>query len=594
MPENSKRYWTSLIERDSDEEGPRPEFAERVDDRMASRRAFLKAAGFSFAGLAASACSRPPVEHALPFVQGPDGITPGRPYSYATTCGACEARCGLLVTNRDGRPIKIEGNPDHPLSAGATCAIGQASVLGLYDSLRLAHPLNNGARATWAAVDQAIVAALERIRQEGGAVRLVTGTINSPTLAAVIAEFVSTFANARHVSYDPISASALLEAHLLTHGVRAVPRYRFEAADVIVSLDADFLGTWISPVEFAGGYTKRRRPDGDGPEGPAMSYHAQIESRLSLTGSKADRRLRVAPTEIAHVATSLAARVAARAGTPVWRDVVAPSTHDPVLDQLADRLWQARGRGLAVSGSDDLRVQLLCNFINHLIDAYGATLDLTRPSHQRTGSDRDLDILRGELARGEVAALFVAGVNPVFDLPEAAALANDLRRVPLAVSTAERLDETSGLAHYVCPDHHYLESWGDAEAISGVVSLQQPAIHPLGATRSLIESLTAWSGRPRSARDAILECWQRDIYPRAGGADSFQLFWDRTLERGVTDVASQPPHVKPFDPAAVQPVLHPDERPEQAFGLVLYPKVGMLDGRHAHNAWLHELPDPVT
>ena len=272
-------------------------------DFFTTRRSFLKAAGFSFIGAVAASCSRAPAPSAIPYVQQPEHLVPGRPILYASTCEACEARCGLLVTTRDGRPLKIEGNPDHPLSNGATCAVGQASILGLYDGERLAYPTRRGQRSTWSDVDKEIATSLDRIRQQGGAVRILTPTITSPTTSALIAEFLGTFKNARHVSYDPISASAVLDAHALTHGARILPRYRFDRADVIVSFDADFLGTWISPVEYTRAYTSRRRID---ERSPSMSYHVQIESRLSLTGSNADQRLRAGPGEMGHLVTHLA------------------------------------------------------------------------------------------------------------------------------------------------------------------------------------------------------------------------------------------------------------------------------------------------
>jgi len=590
MPENPRRYWMSLVADAPAEPDGDPDF-------ITTRRSFLKAAGFTFAGAVASSCSRGPEVSAIPYVVQPEGLVAGRPVLYASTCGACEARCGLLVTTRDGRPVKLEGNTDHPLSGGATCAAGQASLLGLYDSLRLAYPLRRGQRSTWAEVDRAILAELDRIRRAGGAVRILTPTITSPTTAAVIAEFVATFKNARHVSYDPIPASAVLEAHALTHGARLLPHYRFDRADAIVSFDADFLGTWISPVEYTRGYAGRRRV---GERVPAVSpYHLQIESRLSLTGSNADRRLRAAPGEIGHLATHLAARLARRAGTPFPADGVVPSPADAELDVAADRLWAARGRALVVSASEDVRVQLLCNLMNQMIGAYGATLDLERPSYQRQGRDTDLAVLGAELSRGEVQALVVAGVNPVYDLPDAATLMADLRRVPLVVSTAERVDETAALAQFVCPEPHYLESWGDAEAVSGVVSLVQPVVAPLGDTRSLIESLSLWgSGAQTAALDRIRGHWERAIYPRAGSSDPFATFWDRTLERGVVEIPeakpSTPARPRPFDASAVRPILRPDAPAAASFALVLYPTIGMLDGRHGHNAWLHELPDPVT
>ena len=531
----------NLSERDAPAEQSQQEFVEKPDaDSVTSRRTFLQAAGFSFAGAMAAGCSSPPVT-AIPYLQQPEGVTPGRPYQYATTCGACAARCGLLVTNRDGRPLKIEGNPDHPLSGGATCAVGQASILGLYDSLRLSVPMRRGERSTWA---DCRCRDHRRARSDSTAGRRrpdPVGTNPSPTTAALIAEFLGTFPNARHVTYDPISVSAVLDAHAATHGSRTLPRYHFDRADVIVSFDADFLATWISPVEFTRAYSQRRRPDQAPAAGePAMSYHVQIESRLSLTGSNADRRIRVAPAEIGVLLTHLAALTAARAGTTFSANGLPPSAPEHALEEIADRLWSARGRSLVISGSQNVRDQLLCNFINEQLGSYGTTVDLARPSYQGQGNDQDLDALRGELRRGEVAALIVAGVNPVYDLPDSATLTEDLRRVPLLVTTAERVDETAALAHFVCPEHHYLESWGDAEPVAGLVSLTQPTIQPIGDTRSVIESLAAWAGRPQPALDLIQEHWERAIHPRAGAADPFLAFWNRTLERGVAEIAPRP------------------------------------------------------
>jgi len=216
MSDSSKRYWMSVVQRDSP--GVVPHELENGDPEFTpTRRSFLKAAGFTFGAMAASSCRAPEVT-AIPYIEQPEGIVPGRAAYYATTCGACEARCGLLVTNRDGRPVKIEGNPDHPLSGGATCAVGQASILGLYDSLRLANPTKGGQKVAWADADTEIAATLARLKTEGRAVRFLTPTITSPTLAAMIADFLGGFANGRHVTYDPVSASAILDAHARTHG----------------------------------------------------------------------------------------------------------------------------------------------------------------------------------------------------------------------------------------------------------------------------------------------------------------------------------------------------------------------------------------
>jgi molybdopterin-containing oxidoreductase family iron-sulfur binding subunit len=557
-----------------------------------SRRAFLKLAGFAFGGAAIAGCQRPPVQQAVPYLTPPDDLVPGRTYPYAAVCGGCSAGCGLLVQNRDGRPIKLEGHPDHPLSRGGLCAAGQASLLGLYDRLRLQQPSHNGTPAGWDEVDSVIRAQLETIRRQGGAVRFMTGTLTSPTSRAMIQRFLAGFTNARHVIHDSPSCSAILDAHARTHGVRALPHYRLDRAETIVSFDADFLGTWISPVEFAALYQGNRRLEGPV---PALSYHVHFEPRLSLTGSKADRRVVVPPGEIGLVLTHLAVRLAKKA-TVAWPvpDLAEASVPPPFLDHLAEHLWQSRKRSLVLCGSQDVAEQVLCNYLNHLLGNYGVTVDLEYPSYQRAGSDGDLHELLRELHDGRVAALFLYQSNPVYDLPGGGALAEDLRRVPLLVSCTERLDETANLAHQVCPVPHYLETWGDAEAVEGVIGLSQPAIRPLGNTRSLVESLAAWLGQPQSAHDLLRKHWETQVYPRRLVQGDFQTFWDSAVQDGYTRVQTRPAPVKPFDTAAVHPVRQPSRPPAGEYSLVLYSKVGMPDGSHAYNPWLQELPDPIS
>ena len=292
-----------------------------------SRREFLEASGFGLFLSALAGCSRAPVHNAFGYIQQPEGSVPGRASYYASVCGACPAACGLLVKNRDGRPIKLEGNPTHPLSQGGLCAAGQAAVLGLYDSQRLTGPLAAGKPAAWEQVDREIRARLEGIRAHGGAVRFLSESVISPTSRAMIQRFLEGettpsdhigqpandgtqwrgFSDARQVVSDPLSSSAILDAYQQTHGARVLPQYRLDKADVIVSLDADFLGTWISPVAFTAGYQRGRVPDG---KPPRMSYHVQFESRMSLTGSNADERLLVLPEEMGPVLSHLAARLA--------------------------------------------------------------------------------------------------------------------------------------------------------------------------------------------------------------------------------------------------------------------------------------------
>lgn len=596
---DSNKYWKSLAERDGDVDllaAAADEFRE-VPEAMSlglglSRRGFLKAAGFAFAGAAISGCQRTPVHFAIPYLNQPVGITPGRAYYYASTCGGCTSGCGLLVKTRDGRPIKLEGLPGHPVSHGGLCAAGQASILGLYDKLRLQQPHRNGQPASWADVDREILGRLDAIRKQGGAVRVLTGTVLSPTLDSAISRFLAGFGNGRHITLDPNSSSAVLDAHASTHGVRVLPRYHLDRADVLVSLDADFLGSWFSPVEFASSYHQGRRLD---EATPRQSLHVQFESRMSLTGSRADQRIRVAPGELGLILTHLTARLATAAGASLETAGIEPApVPTELLDRLAKLLWQSRGRSLVLCGSQDVRVQVLCNFANHLLGNYGATIDVEHPSRQRQGNDSDVQKLIDELRNGKVAALFLYRCNPLFDLPGREELDRALSRVPLVVSCSERIDETARRAHYLCPDDHYLETWADAEAVSGVISLTQPTIPRLGETRPILESLAIWSRAPKSAYDQLREAWQTKVFPRQDAGNDFQAFWDQAVHDGYAKVKPDPVQVKPFDRNVVKPVLAAVNPPGEALALVLYAKVGMPDGNHAYNPWLHELPDPVS
>ncbi|MDP6610273.1 MAG: TAT-variant-translocated molybdopterin oxidoreductase [Vicinamibacterales bacterium] len=596
----AKTYWMSLVERDqlragtatpTDEFAGRTPFDEAPSGPPASRRDFLRAAGFSIAAAGLAGCGRAPVERAIPYLVQPEATTPGRALYYASGCHACSAGCGALVKTREGRPIKLEGNPDHPLSRGGLCAAGQASLLGLYDSERLTQPLAAGTPTDWGALDRELNARLDDLAADGRAIRLLTGTITSPTVKATIDALLARFDDARHVVYDAISSSAILDAHLRTHGVRRLPRYHFDRADVVVGIDANFLGTWISPVTFTRDYQRGRSLAGDPPR---LGYHAQFESIMTLTGSNADARVAVSPDDVPAVIGQLARRVADRAGASVNLGRLPDPPIDAArLDALADRLWAARRRSLVVSGSQSVDAQTQCNLINDLLGGYGWSLDITRPSFQRQGDDAALGELLAELDRGDIGALFVAGANPAYDLPDHDAFREAMAGVPLVVSFADRLDETAELATYVCPDHHALESWGDAEPIDGLLTVTQPTIHPVGGTRALVESLAAWAGTPGTALELMQRHWSEQIFPRASGTATFTEFWDRAVHDGFAEVQPTASTPGEFELTGVGPVAPPGSSAE-TLSLALYPTTGMHDGRHAHNAWLHELPDPVT
>ncbi len=574
----------------TDEERRRSEEQDKTDSLH--RRDFLKILGASFAALASGCDLRAPTDKILPYSEQPEGTVPGLTRWYASTCGGCSAACGALVKSRDGRPIKMEGNPDHPLSRGGLCARGQATILDLYDSERLKQPLSGGAPAAWSALDGAVEAALAGARRPGRKVRVLSQTIPSPSFDAAAAAFCARH-GAERVVYDSVSESAIVEAHRLTHGRAVLPHYRFEAARAIVSFDADFLGTWISPVEFTKSWAGKRRPD-DGFEG--MSWHAQFEPRLSVTGSNADLRIPVRPSQELSTALTLGRMLAERLG---WRGEIPKagwtSVSHEVLRQTAENLAGAHGAALAVSGSSDVAVQLAINWINEMLGSYGRTVDLARPSFQRRGEPGALARLIDEMEAGEVGVLLVVEANPAYDHAAAARFAAAMKKVGLVACLSQRRDETGALAGVVAATPHALESWGDAEPVAGVHSLIQPLIEPLFDARPALESLLVWAGKPAKAHDFVRELWREKIYPRHQGGRSFDEFWDEALSRGAVTLEPARSSTGAFRAEPLER-LKPARAaaPKDGFELAAFAGSALYDGRQANNPWLQELPDPVT
>ncbi len=600
--EEPKKYWKGIEERKDtaafrktlESEFPEPPEkleswqGDGVPEVTVSRRSFLKAAGFSMAGGTLTACSRGPVERAIPLLNRAEEMIPGRAYWYASTCQGCGAGCGILTKNRDGRPIKIEGNPQHPLSKGGLCAVGQAMVLGLYDSQRLQIPLIDGKSATWANLDAAVTKDLDSL---SNGVYFLTATVTSLTERVLINRFLDRFQGAKHIEYDPVSYSAILDAHEQTHGQRRLPHYRFDLARVIVSFDADFLGTWISPVEFTKDYSSGRTLEG---ESPQLSHHLQLEGRMSLTGAKADRRIKISPDQLFDWLAALTERLADRLEVDVpLAESATAVIQEEILDQIVERLLEARGNSLVVSGVNDLPTQILVNDVNHLLGNYGSTLDLDRPSFQCKGNDREVFELLRKMEAGEVKALFIAGVNPLYSLSHADQFRQALKSVPTTVVFAEQLDETAQAARYVCPLHHPLESWNDQELVSGVISVSQPVLSPMGQTRSLGGCLLTWMGQPATDLEMLRSYWRDEVFPRNSGEGSFEEFWNQSVHDGFAQVQPRPLSVATFRFEASEPTA-PAVLDEGSYALVLYQKVSMRDGRHAHNPWLQELPDPMT
>jgi molybdopterin-containing oxidoreductase family iron-sulfur binding subunit len=602
------------------------------------RRTFIELIGFSIAATALSGC-RAPEQKIIPYVKQPVEFTPGVANWYASLCGGCKASCGTLVKVRDGRPIKLEGNAEHPLSKGGLCAVAHSLVFGLYDAERLRQPLIKSQVASWEDVDQQIKWQLTTIKQSGGKVRVLSAPTASPTSRETIDTFLKQFTAGKHIVYGAMSNAAIGAAHGKTHNLVALPVYHFERAKTVVSFSADFLGTWLSPVSFTRAYAEARNLQGLKPELPR---HIQFESRLSLTGSNADKRVKVSPAEERLAVLMLAKLIAAKAGLSNQNEVAAinyeplPPNVRQAVEQCAEALWQQRGAGLVISGSNDVNAQQVINFINHTLGNYGATLDLNSNAEQRLENDSDMVELVREMNAGEVAALVIVNANPAYDFYNSREFKNGLAKVGLKVSLNAYLDETSALVDYVCPKNHPLESWDDAEPVSGIFSLSQPTIAPLFQTRSWQESLLRWTNDERKFYEVLRSHWQANYFPLQTQYANFDEFWDHALQEGALVLQAKPAGTQAATTANVKPAAAPlagkdktsarqtsiaappklstakaaydvvdlgtavkalSKQAAEAWGqltLELYEKLALRDGAPANNPWLQELPDPIT
>jgi Fe-S-cluster-containing dehydrogenase component len=562
-----------------------------------TRRDFLSLMGFSLAAASLAGC-RAPVQKAIPLLVGSDQVVPGNASYYATTCGGCPSSCSVLVKQRDGRPIKVEGNPQSALFGGGTCATGQATVLSLYDDGRLRGPRWRGEPISWPELDRRVEESLRAADADRRRIALVSGTLTSPSTRRIIEAWGRRFPSFSHVVYDAVSLSALRKANELSFGRAVVPHYAFDRARVIVALEADFLGTWLSPVEFARQYASNRRREG------AQPLHVQFESGLSLSGSNADLRVPLPPSRLGLAALGLLRRVVEKAGGGAAAAPGAPDPMDPAkLDAVAEALWENRGQSLVVSGVQDVSVQVIVNALNDLLANIGSTVDLSRPSLQRQGDEAAMAALVEEMNLGHVHTIIMYGVNPAYDHADAERFMAGLRNVALSISFADRLDETSSAVHAVCPDHHFLERWGDAEPVRSHFSLAQPLIAPLFDTRAAQESLLRWLGEEKPDHHGYLRnFWREELHPRQSALESFELFWDRSLQDGVfaPAPADTAPEVqrrvdwKAAAEAVVERARRADGGARGDYEVHLYESVALRDGSHANNPWLQELPDPSS
>jgi len=590
-----KTYWKGLSEKNQT-----PEFVEAnskefqddlpidqfiggedVDQFKTPRRDFLKYMGFSVAAATLASCEAPVIK-SIPYTNKPEEITPGVANWYRSAFYDGSDFSNVLVKTREARPIWLKGVKEGYAKGGITPRIS-TSILNLYNSSRLNGPLANGKESSWESVDKNIKSELNKIASSGGNIRILSNTIISPSTHKVISEFKEAFgSNVEHVQYDPISYNGIRKANEASFGADFLPDYHFDKAKVIVSINADFIANWIMPTKYGVDYSKTRKPENDW-----MSKHYQFESVLSLTGSNADYRAQIKPSQEGIVAsTILNALEGGKLDASLGENLVAR------IQELADVLkpFKNKGETLVVSGSNNSSVQMIVNKINDVLGNYGSTIDVNNSLNVFNGDDTAVETLVKDINAGKVDALLVYGSNPVYSLPNGAGFAEALGKVKLTISFSEYADETATKCTYVCPDHNYLESWNDLMPSKGHYALQQPVITPLYDTRQAQESLMVWAGNASRGDGESTE-----YYDVLQANDENIADWNWLVHDGFKDINTNNSSSVEFI-GNLNNALSTVKKEAENIGkweFIAYQKE-LGAGQYAANAWLQELPDAVT
>ena len=565
----------------------RPGHAVGIPDGL-DRRDLLKFVGASLALAGATACTRQPAEKIVPYVRQPEEIVPGKPLFYATAMTVGGFATGLLAESHMGRPTKVEGNPLHPASLGATDAFAQASVLSLYDPDRSRTLLHLGEIRPWPAFLGEMRLVLEEERASSGeGLSILTETVTSPTLARQIGEIRAALPKARWHQWEPANRDNVREGARLAFGsaVNAIPQ--LSQADVILSLDHDFLASGPTRLVDARAFAARRRETASG-AGSSRLY--VVESTMTATGARADHRrpLRHAEVEAFARAVAAAAGLGPPAGTGESGGRFAA---DPFARAVAADLTRHRGRGLVLAGeSQPPAVHAIAHAVNAFLGNAGRTVVYTDPV-EASPEDHlaSLRALAADLEAGRVRTLLVLGGNPVFTAPADLRFTAALTKAPRRVHLSLENDETSDQCHWHVPEAHFLEAWSDARGFDGTATVVQPLIAPLYGGRSAHEVLAALSADPeRSGYELVRDTWRGHL------GSSFEEKWRRALHDGVIAGTSFPARSIPSASLPALDSSSPAGAAAQALEITFRADPTIHDGRFANNGWLQELPKPIT
>jgi len=573
-----------------------PSEVEAITDET-SRRTFMKLMGASIALAGITACTRQPEEKIVPYVRQPEEIIPGKPLYYATTMAMGGMANGLLVETHEGRPTKVEGNPLHPASLGACDVYAQAAILGLYDPDRLRTLSNLGDIRPWSAFLGMVRAAMTAQQPlKGAGIRVLTQSVSSPTLAAQLRDLLDRFPLAKWHQWDPAGLNNTRAGARLAFDDNVTAVYRIDRADVIVSLDADFLGFGPGGLAYARGFASRRRPE----DAERMSRLYVVETMPTSTGARADHRFPVRPSAIPDIARALAAAV----GAGTAGNVTLPEGWPQRITAVANDLRAHRGASLVLAGeSQPPAVHALAHLMNQALGNAGSTVVYVpagdMPAVDDVASIKDLT---ADMDAGRVDLLIILGGNPVYtapcDVPFAQAMAKVQTRVHLGLYS----DETSELCHWQVPEAHFLESWSDARAFDGTASIVQPLIAPLYGGHSAHEVLAAMSEQPeRSARDIIRNYWiAHSVSPavtrneQGAATPEFERNWQKWLHDGVIPQSAPATRTVSANADRIAQAAVAAGETVGGFELAFRLDPSILDGRFSNNGWLQELPKPIT
>ncbi|MDQ4074988.1 MAG: TAT-variant-translocated molybdopterin oxidoreductase [Chloroflexota bacterium] len=599
--QRGKTFWRSL-----EELAETPEFQEflyREFPRQASewvdgmsRRNFLKLMGASLALAGLTACGQPTQdrERIVPYVQQPEELLPGEPRFFATAATMGGYASGILVESHIGRPTKIEGNPNHPASLGATTAQTQASILTLYDPDRSQVVTNVDRIATWERFLEEIGPVVERLQATGGGgLRILTETVTSPTLIAQMADLLDLYPEARWHRYEPVNHDNVLNGARLAFGEPVEPIYQFDEASVVLSLDSNFLFDDPVTVRYAYDFIRRRavRAELEG-----MNRLYVVESSSTITGAKADHRMPLRASQIEDFARVLASVLGVEAVDTTAAEASLARLPEGVerwIRAIADDLLENRGQSIVIAGDyQPPVVHALAHAMNDALDNIGNTLYYIEPVEAvPVDQSESLAELVAAMAAGEVDVLFILGANPVYYAPADLDFAGALENVDLRVHLGLYRDETAFLSHWHLPQSHFLEIWSDARAYDGTATILQPLIEPLYRTRSIHEVLGILMGeRDLDAYELVRSFWQGQVDV---GEDEFERFWETVLFTGIVPETASPPMSVQL---ALDELQAREDVGEEIEGLELIfrPDPSIWDGRFANNAWLQELPKHLT